>query len=1041
MNNITKTTTIALMACSMNLSAQTVIKGTVSNSATGEHFAGARITLAGTHQAAMSEEDGKFELKVDHLGGVLSVEAPGYDTQLVPVQGKNTFTIKMAPKMKAEPMYNRYSLKANSATISTLFADASASIDQDIENRLNGTLRSIQHSGLDAGGATVYLRGLHSINMASQPLYIVDGVIWQSQEGFVSLHEGYFSNPLALLSPDDIESVEILKDGTAIWGAKAANGVIVIKTKRSYNMATEITVNISAGIKSKLKSVPMMDASDYRIYATDVMGGIDKQSALGGRLSTLHFLDDDKSSSFYRASHGNTNWMNEINSTAMTQNYGVSVRGGDNIALYSFSLGYSKNDGNIDNTSFDRLNVRFNSDIDLTKRLKTRADIGFSQVTRDIFDDGINEYTSPTYLALSKSPLYSAHQFDASGNAYSRLSDKDELGNGNPVAITENADGRTKNYRFTALLAPAYSFSDRLSVAALAGFAWDKIKENTFTPDFGLAERQLYNAQGEWYGEGNNSVATLMTRHSMLTLDLHAHWKAIATQQAKLSLEGGYRYTGDTFESNYGMGYNTGSDNLKSLSVTSSALRTTDGVKDDWRTISWYAQADYNYLNRYLLNIAASLESNSRYGRKAGNAISLGGIAWGLFPSVTAAWIVSNERWMSSIKAIDYLKLHAGYELTGNDDLPADATRTYFQTVGYAGLAKGLALANIGNDRLKWERTGTFTAGIDMRLLQNRLSISFDYYLSNTSDLLVRKQLREEYGLKNYWTNDGKMTNRGFEATVSSRIIDTKDWRLNAHIMAGHYKNKVKALPDGQYTTSVLGATLLTAEGNPLGLFYGYRTNGILTTQAEAGEAGLSIVDETGKKIAFGAGDVRFVDTDGNNIINEADRQIIGDPNPDIYGNFGLTLQWKRFTFDALFTYSAGNDAYNALRAQLESGSSLNNQSKNMAARWTADGQQTDVPRATYNDPMGNARFSDRWIEDASYLKLKQLSLSYQLPVKPKAIQGMSVWASVSNVFTVTRYLGTDPEFSYGPATLYQGIDAGLIPSARTYNLGIKLNL
>lgn len=1041
MNKIRKTLAMMLIMTGTSVTAtaqDTVVKGFIVNQATGQKFAGARIINVGTDNVAMSDDDGSFELKVSNDGGTLRIEAPGYEMQYVPVKGRKSVEVLMIPKSSSEPLYNRYSLSATSASSVSSVSPAISSADKNIQLRQMADMRTTAHSGLDAGGSSMFFRGLHSINMTSQPLFIVDGQVWQSQDNSPSLFGGYSNNPLALISPDDIENITIMKDGTAIWGAKAAGGVIIIETKRSHNMATEIEVNMSVGVKEKMKSLPMMNAQQYRIYATDIMKGITDKQMLQG----LKFTNDElANNSSYYSTHQNTDWNDQINTSAVTQNYGVSVRGGDDIALYSFSLGYSKNDGNIKETGFDRLNIRFNSDIDLTKNLKTRADISFSQVTRNLFDDGINEYTSPIYMSYIKSPLYSTNMMSAQGEVYSRLSDTDELGVGNPLAITQKAEGKNKNYRFNAILAPTYRFNDRFSLSGMVGFSWDKIKESSFTPDYGLAEIQFVNNDGEWYGEGKNSVASLMMRHSTLTFDIHGDWNIIKTAAHDLNFKGGFRYINDTFESDFGRGYNTGSDDLKSLSVTNPSLRTTDGLTDDWRSLTWYAKADYSYLGRYLLSATATMETNSRFGRKAEKSVKFCDVAWGLFPSLTGAWIVSNEKFMKNVGAINYLKIHAGYDMTGRDNLPDNAGRTYFNTVNYIGLANGLQLANTGNDRISWERTGTFTVGFDARLLNNRIAIGFEYFNSKTDNLLVNKQLPEEFGLKSYWANDGELKNSGFNVSLNGRIIDTRDWTLNVGATMGHYKNKVTHLADGTFDTDILGGTVRTEEGQPLGVFYGYKTVKVFATQEEADAANLRIKTETGREVAFRAGDIMFDDLTPDGIINKDDRQIIGDPNPDIYGNFNFSLRWRNITLDALFTYQLGADAYNAMRAQLESANSLYNQTAHIATRWTADGQHTDVPRATYGDPMGNSRFSDRWIEDASYLKLSQLSLSYKLPIKPRIIQGLTVWASAQNVFTVTKYLGTDPEFYYGSSTLYQGIDAGLMPSTRSYNIGIKLNL
>lgn len=1017
--------------------AQDIIKGTVINSSTHEKFAGARITIVGTQNSAMSDEQGAFELKNVKEGSVLKIEAPGCDMQIVAVQGREKLSIKLIPQSSATTLYSDESLSALTSIHTDKPKDAILSPTEDISMQLMGGVRNITQSGIDAAGSAVLVRGIHSLNMTNSPLYVVDGVIWQSQDNQSSLQEGYFSNPLALISPDDIESIQVLKNGTGIYGAKATNGVILIQTKRSHNMATEISVNIWAGMKSPFKSLPMMDANDYRTYATDIMSGMKDVSK---KLDKWNFLNDDPTNSYYLSCHNNTDWNKEINKTAFTQNYSVGVRGGDDIALYSFSLGYAHNDGNIDYTNFNRLNVRFNSDIKFTKKFSSKADIAFAQITRDLFNDGINEYSSPLYLSYIKSPLYNPYQFDTSGRLFDKISDTDELGTGNPLAVTENAEGKIKNYRFTASMAPKYQFTDRFALSALVGYSWDKIKENSFIPDFGLAERKLYNEQGDWYGDGNNSVASLMTRHSTLTLGMDADWNILRGNH-NLNLTGAFQYLNNTFKSNYGMGYNTGSDNLKNLSVTNSALRTIIGVDDNWRTLRWNLQAAYNYQYRYFLTASATMEGNSRFGKNADKGMKLAGVKWGLLPSVTAAWLISNEKFMKNLPFVNFLKLYAGYELTGNDDIPVNATRSYFQNVGYAGLAKGLALSNIGNDKLSWEQTGTFNVGLDMNLLDNRLNLGIEYYISNTSNLLVQKQLSEEYGLKSYWSNDGKLSNKGYQVSLHARLIDNKDWKLNVGACIGHYKNEVKELGSGSFTNTLLGGEVLTSVGQPLGVFYGYKTQGVFADQQTADQAHLALVSETGSKTYFGAGDMHFVDVDDNHVIDEKDKQVIGDPNPDVYGSFNFNVQYKAFTLSTIFSYSIGNDAYNALRANLESGSSLNNQTKNMLNRWVADGQVTNIPRATYNDPMGNARFSDRWIEDASYLKLRQVSVSYRLPIKPKFIQGASIWVAANNVFTVTKYLGADPEFCYGNRLLYQGIDAGLTPSTRSYNIGVKLDL
>ena len=497
----------------------------------------------------------------------------------------------------------------------------------------------------------------------------------------------------------------------------------------------------------------------------------------------------------------------------------------------------------------------------------------------------------------------------------------------------------------------------------------------------------------------------------------------------------------DYFKYTYGQGYNTGSDYMTALGNTTSDLRYLTGTEFTDRRMAWYLNADYGFLNKYFLNFGMSMETSSRFGNDAGG-LGLCGVSWGCFPSVSGAWLISSENFMRDLDFVNSLKLRVAYTMSGNDRLPVFATRTYFTSGQVANDATGLVLANIGNEQLKWETTGRANVGLDFSILSNRLSMNIDWFYSRTKDLVTLRSLNEEAGLQYYYDNGGEMENRGFEIGANARVVDTKDFKFNVGLTVGHYKNEVTSLPNGSFTTEVCGGTVLTEVGQPAGVFYGYRTDGVYSTAKEASDAGLAILSSSGQRIPFSAGDMRFVDVHADGVIDEKDRVVIGDPNPDIYGNFNLNFRWRDLELGALFTYSLGNDAYNALRADLESGSSLSNQSVAMENRWMADGQVTDIPRVTYEDPMGNARFSDRWIEDASYLKFKRLMLSYHVPLRSTSfLQGVSVWAAVNNLCTLTKYLGPDPEFSYGQSVLYQGVDAGLTPQSRSFQIGVKLSL
>jgi len=1015
------------------------VRGKVIDLSINKGFAGVRISIVNMQITTMTTTDGTFEIKVPKLNVALAVDAPGYQDQVVALKGRNRITIKMLQQTKTSSFYDETKFLANSSASITDFSQSNTTINEDITTRLAGQVYGITHSGTPGSGSAIFVRGLNSLNASAQPLYVVDGIVWQMPEDNSSIHAGFYNDPLALIDPNDVEKITILKSGTSLYGSKGGNGVILIETKRARSQATDISASVSTGYRSPFKSISVMNAADYRLYVSDVISGMyDNTTAV----DKLKFLDDNPAKSYYNANHNNTDWLSLINNGGSTQNYGISVKGGSDIALIAFSLGYNKSNGNIENTGFDRFNVRFNSDIKMTKKLKLGLDVAFTQAANNVRNEGIDSISSPYYLSLIKSPLYNPYQYNNNGNLSTRLSDVDELRVGNPLSLTEIGIGQSKQYGLNANIRPEYTFgNDKLTLGFLFSYAWNKLGESSFAPDGGVAEHSLFNQTGEIYAVSRNMVQDRMDAHTSIVLDGYVHWNALQSNQQSLKINGGYRYYTDNYKSHYANGHNTGSDNMTQLTNTTSALRYSTGIDDNWNSMSWYANADYAYENRYLLNLAMAMDASSRFGTKADGAMNLAGVPWGMFPTISGGWLISSEEFMKEKDFVNYLKLSAGYGISGNDNLPGYASRSYFSSVRYRDKAMGLVLSNIGNEKLKWETTGMSKISMDLSMFNNRWSIRTEFYLSKTKDLLISKPLNEIAGLSTFWSNGGVLQNKGFDISTNFRVLNMRNWKLDIGASAGHYKNEMTSLDDGSFVTNVSGAQILTQVGQSAGVFYGYKTNGVLSTTDDAQVANLAIRDNTGQLISFQAGDMRFEEVLVDQVIDENDRQVIGDPNPDIYGNFNFNLAYKHLSVQALFTYSYGNDVYNALRANLESGKTVYNQSTAMQNRWVANGQVTDIPRATYDDPMGNSRFSDRWIEDGSYLRFKSLSLSYDIPMKLTFLQGIKIWGAVNNIFTFTKYLGPDPEFSYGNSVLYQGIDAGLTPQTRAFNFGVNINL
>lgn len=1042
--------------------ATTMLHGVVVDQVSKKPLAGIQLKVLGYDRySAMTGADGKFTIKVPEFATTLFVHSPSFMSQQVAINAKDTekdIQVLMMQE-KFRPMYGEGTTYTAQAGFDSDAKDVT--IESDIENILGADVRTVTRSAAPGIGASMFVRGLSSINANAQPLIVVDGVEQDMQQNRLSLHSGQINNILANIAPEDIASVKVLKNATALYGARGGNGVILITTKRGKSMATRIDANISAGVSLVPQLPTMMNASQYRNYATEILGTVPENINRDTPIS-FRFLNDDPNNYYYHTYHNDTDWTDYVYDTAMTQNYNISVQGGDDIGMYNLSVGYVKAESTAKNNDFDRMNVRFNTDISILYNLTTKFDISISRTNSKVFDDGAMEdlsagaITSPTFLSLIKAPIVSPYQYNAIvGGFTSLLCDYDDiysqLGSGyglaNPVAILNNANGDNKNKAentyFNVRVEPTWTINNNLSLTSMFSYTLDRNSQRYHRPFVGVPSFEIPNL-----GTVTSMAASLFSKEINVVSDTHIDWKH---QYGKHNLAafGGFKYTYFSFDdNNLKTEYNsTTNDKNPSLSA-SSGYQHIKGNNDVWKNLQWYGNVDYNYMNRYFATVSLSAEANSRFGAKSGD-LDLCGVAWALFPSVQLGWVMTNESWFPKNAGINYLRVNAGYDMSGNDDISNYAARTSLSAVRFNYNAIGLQLTNIGNDEIKWETNHKFNVGLQAYMLNNRLGVDFNYYVNKTKDLLTLQTFKNPIGgINNYWTNSGEIKNEGFELSVTAKPVVTHNWNVEVGASVGHYANKVTKLPDGDYTTSVYGDNnILTSVGNPVGLFYGYKTAGVFATDAEAKAAGkngyLYMEDNAGLRNDFKAGDVHFIDQNNDGKISELDKVVIGDPNPDIYGNIFATINYKNLTLTMGWNYSLGNDVYNYQRSILNSGSTFYNQQVAEVAHWRYEGQQTDLPRLAYGDPMGNNRFSDRWIEDGSYLRLKTLNLSYKVPVPGSWtwLQGLTVWAQANNLLTFTKYLGSDPEFSIGNGVLYQGIDCGNIAQGRSFQCGVKINL
>ena len=1041
------------------------IVGEVVDAVSREPLAGVRLEALGNKRyTAMTKADGTFTIKLPKYVVSLYVSTPGYESVIVKARQKNSITIALYDESFSS--YAKNGFDVNSLGEAVVDMAKSTTFETELQKQLGAQVRTITRSGTVGIGSLMMMQGINTLNSSVQPLIVLDGVIQDLQDGYSTLHDGFFNNTLAAIDVNDIEKITVLNNAASIYGAKGANGVILIDTKRGHSMATRIDAQAFASYTMRSKLPQMMNAEQYRVYANELLVNS------GANLSKLNFLSDDKSKYYYNTYHNDTDWSDYVHQNAWAQNYRVNVQG-DDAAMYNFSLGFSDGASTIKSNDFNRLNIRFNTDVNLAKNLKTRFDIAYSRVVRDLRDDGIREdltagpIVSPGFLALIKSPFLSPYAHNNYGELTEALSDVDTFVRGlystndsyaNPLSVLEYGAGNNKNNQeytvFNVTVAPELTLGKGWTISTLFNYTLHRTSEKYFRPMTGTPNFYISGL-----GLSKNEARSYFSKEEEIYSDTRINWEKNYGGH-HVAVFGGFRFSNFAYDSNFASGHNTGNDKLPDVGANLSFIKT-DGAYDVWRNMSYYANLDYNFSNKYYLQGSLAAETSSRFGRATEEGIKLAGVCWGLFPSVQAGWLVSSEPFFNT-DIVNYLKLTAGVDWTGNDNISNSAAFCYHENVKYSDKYMGLVIGNIENQSIQWETTRRFNVGADLIVLNNRLRLTGNFFHNVTNDLLTLKKLDPLAGLEYAWSNGGSLENVGGYVNANVRLLNTKNWKWEVGASVGTYKNVVTELPDqtiinenwtkkdGElrgFTTDVYGATILTAVNHSAGVFFGYETDGVFASTAEAydeekGDWVLKTYDvNTGVETPLEAGDVKFVDQNGDGLISVDDRVIIGNPNPDFYGNISSNLSYKNFSLSATLNYSLGNDVYNYQRALLESGSSFYNQTVAVVNRWKVEGQETDVPKATYGDPKGNNRFSDRWIEDGSYIRLKDVTLSYKIPVSASWLQGLTVWCAGTNLLTFSKYLGSDPEFSFSNNVLYQGIDNGLLGQSRSFHVGVKINL
>lgn len=818
-----------------------------------------------------------------------------------------------------------------------------------------------------------------------------------------------------------------------MYGSMGSNGVILIETDgaTSDNLDTRVSFYGQYGVNWNNKRMPLLTGNDYKSYLSDI--GMTYFGNMEGFFSEFPFLSDPNSKYNYLYNN-TTDWQDEIYKNGFVTDNLFRVEGGDAIAKYDLSLGYALENGLMDYTKSQRYHTQLNTNVLISKWVEMTATVGLAYLTGNYQQQGMDNVSNPILAAYSRAPLLSPYKKDNDGNIldtystyYYGNSTNMDFAVSNPLAIVNTLDGRNRQYDVNFRLGLVYKPFNGLSFNGTFGMFYNYNKEHLFIP--GLSDKSILpivdqygnaeNTVKEGVGETLNIFANGNVRYQRLFQGIH-HLNILAGAQMLITQN---KYEG-------GAGRNTPNDFYQTLGDTKTIGRYFYGYQEKWNWANFYAHADYTYRDM----VAASLNVAADGASSAGTY----GNHFYIYPSGGVTLLGKGWLPLTNSTLVNRLNLRAEYGLSGNSRFSSNLGKYYYTSLPYM-TTSGIVRANISNTTLKPEKNIQFNLGLDMSLLRNRLEVTLDYYNNLSKDVIFAVPHTSALGSLNYYANCGEIKNRGVELAVQASLVRTRDfeWIIGGNIARN--ESEVKSLGNtSQLINSYSdGAQLVSRVGESPYQFYGYQTLGVFSTQAEADAANL--VNQKGQ--AYQAGDIHFVDQNGDGRIDSKDRVSLGSAAPKYFGGFFTRISYKSFALSAEFSYSKGNQAYNGVRRSLESLSTFGNQSAAVVNRWSLEGQQTNIPRAQWNDPMGNNDFSDRWIEDASFLRMKNVTFSYSFDKKfLNFFRSGTLYVTGENLLTATKYLGLDPEFSYSYSDAMQGFDYAKMMQPKSIKFGVNLN-
>jgi TonB-linked SusC/RagA family outer membrane protein len=1011
------------------------IAGRVTSAEDGLPLPGVSIKITGAKTGVQTDADGTYTLSVPSGSTTVVFTFIGYRPQTITIGSGSTYNVKLSSDQQllndvVVIGYGSTSKRASTGAISNIkSADIQDRPVTGLDQAMQGQLAGVQvtsSSGTPGGAVTVRVRGVSTLSAGSQPLYVVDGTPIQTASNSQIGFGNGVTNPLNDINPADIESIDVLKDASAsaIYGSRASNGVVIITTKRGKSGKTNIDLDYYTGFQQTTNKIDALTGPQYVQMLQEAI-----TNRYADQIGTAAYptLADYITRGLNRGNLANdpstyrtTNWQDQVFQTAPISNYNLSINGGNDKTRFNITSGYFDQEGILKGSDFSRFNLRLNLDHNISDKFKVGTSTSFNRSSSNRINNDNNIYgvLSSAILISPAVPTYNENG-TYGRDPYSTVE--------NPIAAYKEPFNLTTNGRLLSNVYGEYRILPSLTFKTNFGADYQIFHERRFVPSTLNAGAPPTNGSG---------IETYFSDLNLLNENTLTFNKTIGDHSFNVLL--GQSWQKDNYESAYAAGTNFPGNSIKRLSAA--AVKTSASSDGGSNTlVSFFGRLNYNYKQRYILSATLRSDGSSRF---------TDGNRFGYFPAVSGAWIVSDEAFMKNQNILSTVKLRASWGVTGNNFIGDFLSRTLISAGSNFNQVAGLYPSALGDPNLTWEKTKSTDVALDLGVLKDRIVLSMDLYYRKTTNLLAILPLAGSSGFTGYQTNAGSMENKGLELDLHTVNIRSKDFNWTSSLNISFNKNKILSLANNN-APYASGFASYVQVGEEVGSFRGYKVEGIFQNQAEINALNEAARTKTGNATALyqvagtAPGDLKFADLNGDGVITGADQQILGSAQPKFTGGFNNSLSYKSFDLSFFWQFSYGNEIYNNTRVFAEGMNTIYGQFASVLDRWTPTNTNTDMPRAVYGDPNSNSRASDRFVENGSYLRLKNVNLGFNLPGTVASrlhMRKVRIFAAAQNLVTVTNYKGFDPEVStFNSVPLSAGTDFLSAPQAKTYTFGVNL--